>query len=286
MPTFYMTKGLPGSGKSTWAETFVLGQEAGSVVRVNRDLIRTMLHADRWKGQKTEATTVAARDTLLGLAMQARLGVISDDTNLDPKLETHFRQLAERYLYDFEIVDFTGVPVKTCIQRDLKRPRSVGEKVIKQMSTRYLEKPFELTAPDPKLPWAIVVDIDGTLAHMVDRSPYDYQLVSSDIVDEVVAELVSSAEQAGYTIIVCSGRDDSCREDTEIWLRKHNIHFDELLMRVTGDNRKDSIVKSEIFDSNIAGRYNVRYVLDDRDQVVEMWRSRGLKVLQVAPGDF
>lgn len=281
-----MTKGLPGSGKSTWAEAFVLRQEAGSVVRVNRDLIRTMLHADRWKGQKTEATTVAARDMLIGLAMQARLGVISDDTNLDPKLETHFRQLAERYLYDFEIVDFTEIPVKTCIERDLKRPRSVGEKVIKQMSTRYLEKPFELAAPDPKLPWAIIVDIDGTLAHMVDRSPYDYQLVDTDVVDDVVTELVLSAVDAGYSIIVCSGRDDVCREDTENWLRRHRVPFSELLMRVTGDKRKDSIVKSEIFDSNIAGKYNVRYVLDDRDQVVEMWRQRGLKVLQCAPGDF
>lgn len=286
MPTLYMTKGLPGSGKSTWAERFVLDNEAGTVLRVNRDLIRTMLHADRWKGNKTESTTVAARDALLELAMTRRLTVISDDTNLDPKIEQHFRQMAERFLYDFEVVDFTEVPIKTCIERDLKRTRSVGEKVIKKMAAQYLDPPFPPAVVDPKLPWAIIVDIDGTLAHMVDRSPYDYTQVNGDLLDEVVAELVRGAEDAGYTIIVCSGRDDSCEAETKQWLGDKGIPFHMLLMRKTGDLRKDSIIKSELYDGYIAGHFNVRYVLDDRDQVVEMWRSRGLKVLQVAPGDF
>lgn len=287
MPTFVMTKGLPASGKSTWAEQVILERPAGAAVRVNRDLIRTMLHADRWKGSDTEDLTVAARDVLLEIAMQNRVDVvITDDTNLDPKLEEHFHRLAERYLYDFQVKDFTSVPVKTCIERDLKRSRSVGEKVIKRMYAKYLEQPYEAIEGTPGLPWAILVDVDGTLAHMQGRSPYDYTKVATDLLDEVVAELVASAADAGYTIIVCSGRDDSCRDDTADWLNRHKIHFDQLLMRKTGDDRKDSIVKSEIFDQQIAGKYNIRYVLDDRDQVVEMWRERGLKVLQVAPGDF
>ena len=57
-------------------------------------------------------------------------------------------------------------------------------------------------------------------------------------------------------------------------------------MRKTGDFRKDSIVKKELFDENVRGKYNIEFVLDDRNQVVEMWRSIGLVCLQVADGNF
>jgi hypothetical protein len=57
-------------------------------------------------------------------------------------------------------------------------------------------------------------------------------------------------------------------------------------MRQTDDNRKDSIIKEEIYDAHIRGKYNVLFVLDDRDQVVQMWRSLGLTVLQCNEGDF
>jgi hypothetical protein len=57
-------------------------------------------------------------------------------------------------------------------------------------------------------------------------------------------------------------------------------------MRHTKDLRKDSIVKGEIYDSVIAPNYNVFFVLDDRNQVVDFWRSKGLTCFQVAPGDF
>ena len=57
-------------------------------------------------------------------------------------------------------------------------------------------------------------------------------------------------------------------------------------MRATGDPRKDSIVKREIFDREIRDRYRVVGVFDDREQVVQMWRALGLTVFQVAEGDF
>jgi hypothetical protein len=57
-------------------------------------------------------------------------------------------------------------------------------------------------------------------------------------------------------------------------------------MRKEGDVRKDAIVKGEIYEKNINGKYNVLFVLDDRNQMVEMWRGLGLTCLQVADGDF
>ena len=57
--------------------------------------------------------------------------------------------------------------------------------------------------------------------------------------------------------------------------------YKKLVMRKTGDYRKDSIVKREMFEEHIEGKYNVLFVLDDRNQVVDMWRKElGLTCLQ------
>lgn len=83
-----------------------------------------------------------------------------------------------------------------------------------------------------------------------------------------------------------SGRTDACRDATALWLAEHvGVPF-ELFMRKAGDVRKDSVVKLELFDRHIRHRYRVLYVLDDRAQVVQAWRSIGLTVFQVAEGDF
>jgi hypothetical protein len=64
------------------------------------------------------------------------------------------------------------------------------------------------------------------------------------------------------------------------------LPYEGLFMRPAGDTRKDSIVKREIFDAEIAHRWRVIGVFDDRRQVVRMWRALGLTVFQVAEGDF
>ena len=51
------------------------------------------------------------------------------------------------------------------------------------------------------------------------------------------------------------------------------------------DKQRDSLVKRGLLEE-IGQLYAVRGVLDDRNQVVEMWRAAGLTCLQVADGDF
>jgi hypothetical protein len=85
---------------------------------------------------------------------------------------------------------------------------------------------------------------------------------------------------------VVARRDDSCRQATAAWLSDNGINHHKMLMRKAGDNRRDSIIKEEIFWDEIEPHYNVVCVLDDRDQVVEMWRDLGLKCLQVEYGNF
>ena len=131
-------------------------------------------------------------------------------------------------------------------------------------------------------PTAIMVDIDGTLAHMDGRSPYDYSKVSEDLFDDVIADITRKYKN----VVVMSGRPEDCREDTENWLRKHAVRFNQLLMRTSGDNREDSIIKLELFKEHVEPKYQILFVLDDRNRVVKMWRDNGLKCLQVAEGDF
>ena len=88
-------------------------------------------------------------------------------------------------------------------------------------------------------------------------------------------------------MLLVSGREDRWRAETERWLERHGIIADGLFMRRAGDRRKDTVVKREIYDRHIAGRYTVRVVFDDRDQVVRLWRDElDLPCFQVAWGNF
>ena len=83
-----------------------------------------------------------------------------------------------------------------------------------------------------------------------------------------------------------SGRDGECEDITREWLRANKVPYDYLYMREAGNNEKDYVIKKRIFDEHIRDRFNVLFVLDDRDRIVEMWRSLGLTCLQVAEGNF
>ncbi len=132
---------------------------------------------------------------------------------------------------------------------------------------------------------AIIVDIDGTLAHMAGRSPYDYSLVDTDTIDKTIRDILDRYCNT-HKIIVVSGRKDECYQVTLQWLHDNHVPFDYLHMRKESDNREDSIIKREIYDNNIKAEHEVDFVLDDRNRVVKMWREIGLKCLQVAEGDF
>lgn len=291
MREFIMTKGLPGSGKTTWAEKLIRNRRAGRAIRVNRDLLRTMLHFDRFHGDRTELHTIAARNALIVSAMANEMPlIVSDDTNLDPDTERALRWLAEQNGYEFTVQDFTNVPLETCIKRDLMRARSVGEGVIRGMYKQWLKPAVdEAVAPehDPNLPEAVIYDLDGTLAKMGDRGPYDLN-VGIDTPVAAVVQLSHVLRSQGFPPIFLSGRSDACMQETDEWLVTHagKQESDPLFMRADGDEREDSIIKEEIYRNEILGKYNIAWVVDDRNQVVAMWRRIGLTCLQVAEGDF
>lgn len=137
------------------------------------------------------------------------------------------------------------------------------------------------------LPSAVLVDVDGTLALRDGRSPYDESLVAHDLPNHAIITIVRALHKDGHRIIVLSGRTEASREDTADWLDRHlQVPLDALYLRASGDRRRDVDVKYDIYRHNIANQYSVLCVLEDRNQVVDLWRSLHLTCLQVAPGDF
>jgi len=132
----------------------------------------------------------------------------------------------------------------------------------------------------------IICDLDGTIALLNGRSPYDASTCEQDLVNKPIAKIL---ENYPGLVVFCSGRYAKHRPETIRWIDKNlNLQVKNyaLHMRRDKDNRKDSIIKSELYHGAIKPNYAIEFVLDDRQQVVDMWREEGLTCLQVAPGNF
>lgn len=280
MKKLIILKGLPASGKSTWAKEQC--NLDGNTIRVNKDDIRAMMGGNFSKNK--EEIVLEVRDTFVRKGLKEGKTVIVDDTNFHPKHLIDLSNIAIEEKAPFEIKAF-DTPYQECIRRDLQRANPVGKKVIMQMYNQYIKKDVPVIEFIQGLEQAIIVDIDGTLAHMTGRSPYDESKVIEDKVDLYIKYLVKLLDR-DHVIIIVSGRHVSCIEDTVSWLCKNDIPYRHLYMRKAGDDRKDYIIKKEIYEEHIKDKFNINFVLDDRDQVVQMWREQGLKTLQVAEGDF
>ena len=149
-----------------------------------------------------------------------------------------------------------------------------------------------MPAHSGSLPRAVLVDIDGTLALRGDgprvRAFHHWHRVSEDRPNPAVVELVQAISAADrHHIVLLTGRDEVCRPQTAAWLNEHRVPYDEMHMRPRHDGRTDSVIKRELYERHVAGRYSVAFVIDDRTRVVRMWRDElGLTVLQCADGDF
>lgn len=278
MKTLYMTLGLPASGKTTWAKAKL--KELGNAKRINKDDLRAMLDDSHWS-KTNEAFVLGVRDALITAALSKGFHVIVDDTNLAPKHETTLKTLALLNNAQFEVVDFTHVSLEECIKRDQKRHNYVGETVIRDMWEQFL-KPKNAEPPvyDDKLPDAIIVDVDGTVAHNDGhRGFFEWNKVGGDKPRFVVrAALLGFLDRwVTATPIFVSGRDESCRKETEQWFREKLVIPTkvELLMRPAGDMRKDSIVKREIYEQHLKAKYNIVAIFDDRKSCLRLWESLG-----------
>lgn len=289
--------GVPASGKSTWSKEFLLNNSNWS--RVNRDSYRDMLQNKQVCEPKIEDAISKLMHQAIDVLLSKNMNIIIDNTHLKAKyIDELIAYVEHRADVRFRIFD---ISLDKALERDAAREKKVGEVVLKRMYKDYkvlvdsyvfqdqTKKKFTFIDPpyDANLPEIVIFDIDGTLAHMNGkRSPFDWNRVDVDDLDRTVAAAFRDHMKLEHRIFVLSGRDEAAREKTEQWLEFYGLKFEKLLMRKKDDFRKDNIVKEEIYNLYIKSKYNVRVVYDDRQQVVDMWRSLGMKVFQVEKADF
>lgn len=139
----------------------------------------------------------------------------------------------------------------------------------------------------------IVCDLDGTLANMTHRvhhleeKNWDafFDAVKDDTVNLWCQLLLQAMHGRGYEVIFVTGRNSRCREATREWLDNVGFGCCMVHMRKEDDRRPDYELKAEIYDQYLKDR-DILFVLEDRQQVVDMWRSKGLTVLQCDEGGF
>ena len=293
MSKVVLTVGVSGSGKTTWARQFV-ADNAGWVI-TSRDDIR-VAHGFPPVGDKDQEKIVTKlqRGTIESALLDG-YNVIVADTNLNKDIRNKLVDYVHKLGYDVEFKLF-DVDLQTCIDRDATRPNPVGEIVIRKQFAKwngvkthdFSARPVPVYTPyihKDDLPWAVVIDIDGTVAEGHRRSPYNYSRVSEDDPIQDVIDIINALDPSLKRIFV-SGREDSCKDDTDAWLGAVIEEPFILYMRATGDERPDYIIKNEIYDEHIIPFNNIRMVFDDRDQVIRHLRARGITVAQVAYGRF
>lgn len=290
MAKMIIMRGLPGSGKSTLAKKMM--EESGNLVRINKDLLRTMLHFDKFNFKNEDITREAAfilADTFL----RDGKSVIIDDTNLNPKTAKSWADLALNCEAKVEYVD-VDTPYDECISRDALREKPVGEAVIFKMALQH-----GLTPPVEK--GYVICDLDGTLCNIEHRLHFlkskkpngdEYKdwrgffgaIVGDELRTEVL-DMLKAYKAEGYNIVFVSARPDTYRGETQRWFTMQGIDLhDGLLMRPESDGRVDVEVKQDIYDKYFKDK-KVHKVIDDRPSVIRMWRENDLDVIDVGKGE-
>lgn len=308
--TVIFTVGVPGSGKSFWAKKY--SRLHNDFVIVERDMCRHTIQSSqgiqtlencvvwpKWnfkvENAKDDPVGTLQRE-LITNAINSGKNIIISDTNISTKtidtLVKFILSVTKDVLFVVKIFD---TPLEKCIKNDMARPYPVGQRVIYTMWQRlqrlkievddfYIKNQVIQKVPlDQLLNKAVIVDIDGTIAnHICVRSPYEWSKVYSDTPIETVVNIVRLLKSSGWNVVIMSGRDGVCENDTRLWLQNvAQIDYDGFYMRAPNDQRSDVIVKYELYQRAINdGFTSIRLCIDDRNRVCNLWRSLGLEVLQ------
>jgi predicted kinase len=303
--------GISGSGKSTWAKQFCI--ENPTWLRINRDDIRksmlsvTLQEYNNWpvdEFRKIESLVTKQHNSLLINALSDGWNVIIDNTHLKASYINEYKKLLSEAFESFEIsFKVFENSLEECISNDAKREDVVGKVVLMRqvemfmtlkknikLHTEIFERESNIAVQNPALKSCVVVDIDGTVAKMNGRYAFDWDKVDQDLPKVEIIKLVKNLKDSGSEIIFFSGRDEVSKSKTVEWICLHfgwdTTDF-QIFMRPQNDQRKDSIVKFEMYNQFLKDKYFIEFILDDRNQVVDMWRRKlGLTCLQVDYGDF
>ena len=288
-PKLVITVGISASGKSTWAKTAVLTAAHIEIptVEINRDEIRfnEVKPGSNWSTYKfnrkneEEVTRIA----LEKFEFYSKLGydIIISDTNLNEKYRNEWVKRGEDVGYSVIISEFP-ITLEEAWKRDSCRENGVGHTVIYQQWLQWQKyKGRKVYEPNHELTKAIIVDIDGTVADKGNRFAFDWDKVDQDTPRSFIIGMINSYLSLNHDVevVFLSGRDSVCRHKTLTWISTHfgiPIHNIELYMRPEKDQRKDTIIKEELFWEHIDGKYNIIGAFDDRPVILRLWHSLGI----------
>lgn len=282
-PVILLTVGISASGKTSWTEEFIRNRK--DWINLNRDDCRFATFnggVRNWQQYKfTRANEQRVTDMIDQRAIEAstqRVNLIVSDTNLNPKIRKKWLEWAIANDYEYLIKEFP-ITFDEARKRDVQREGGVGIEVLWNQWMSWLEYiNYDFYVPDTSKPKAILIDIDGTVAEMNGRKPYEWDKVGEDLPRQAPICLVQGMIEQGITPIFLSGRDGVCKDLTYKWILDNIMEWYlpenggfHLFMRTAGDSRKDSVVKKELFDSYVRKNFNVVGAIDDRKSILELW---------------
>ena len=281
--------GPPASGKTTFARE--LAKAGTPYVIVNRDSIREG-RGEYWIPDQEDYIS-DMEEYAVRSAVKRSLIPIIDATNLNPKTIEKWENLAKELNCEIEYKKFY-IPFKEALERDSKRERSVGKKVLINFYTKYFYDEYvkEVGYDDRKIyegnhkSPCVVIDLDGTTMLHNGRLPFDWNKVSTDIFDPRMLKIINKFYESAVKIIFLTGRPESVRNATDDCLNSKLWFGYELIMRPINDNRSGDVLKKDLWEKYIDPYYNTLCVFEDSNKCVDMWRDLGLLTCQVANGDY
>jgi predicted kinase len=299
-----LTRGIPGSGKSTWAKSWV-SEDPEHRIRFNWDDMRNMM-GPYWVPSREHINKHILWAAVNAAAYNNRpYDIVIDNMNLNPKDWKQYEDWILNYnnslnseetntQYVLEFKDFF-TPIEECVKRDSMRINPIGEKTIREIYSKYrhfiqttnVEKYVNnLVKPDPNKPYCVVIDMDSTMCFNTNKRPWYGKGAAEEMINDIenfgVCETVWALMQE-YPIIVATGRDTSQEEVTRKWLSQHRIDPVKYYFRTEGDYRKGTVVKKEQIEK-IMKDYNILVIFEDSEPIVQMYRDMGLTVLQPNKG--
>lgn len=285
-PQMKICVGMSGAGKSTLAKRLV---EKEGYVEISRDNFREKMFGQNYKFTKENEKKIEEQvEKYWQELLSTKPNVIISDTNLNPKYRQIWIDRAHANGYIPELVPLE-ISLEDAYKRNLKRGyKALDLNILNCQYAKWLDfqrsqkKIPPIYAPKPNAPKVIICDIDGTVAEMNGRGPYEWSKVHTDKPREEVIKLISAyVRQEDLKIIFVSGRSYKCRELTLEWLEKHmppDVFQKKLgiYMREQNINEDDKVHKRKIFFDFIAENYNVVAAFDDRPKIVRLWKDLGI----------